>query len=264
MLVDALLPNQLAERSEDAHDRRGLELIRHPDGSGWTLRGTLDDECGERLQIALTAEMATDPENVEDTAARQNDEALPEETAAPARRRSPTARRHDALNLLVGKVLGSGALGSRSKVPVNIGVTVGLDALHDVAGALPARTTSGATVPIGLVRQWLCESAISRFVLGLGGRVIETSHTGRTLKPHERRIKHLETGGICQAAGCCRGDPTGDPLIPHHAEPYAVCGRTSLEDTIMLCHVSHDDVHVGGKTLRLKDGRRLGPNGWVS
>jgi hypothetical protein len=31
----------------------------------------------------------------------------------------------------------------------------------------------------------------------------------------------------------------------------------------MLCDGSHDDVHVSGKTIRLKNGRLLGPNGWV-
>ena len=32
-------------------------------------------------------------------------------------------------------------------------------------------------------------------MLSLGRRVIELSHTERTLKPHERRLKRLETEG---------------------------------------------------------------------
>jgi hypothetical protein len=260
VLVHALLPNKLAESSDDAHLRRGLELTRDPDGSGWLLRGHLDDECGERLHEVLTAGMATDPENAVDTAARQasGDDAV---EAVVARSRS--MRRHDALNRALGTQLGSGVLGSRGKVPVQIGVTISLDALHGVPGALPARTGSGAIVPANLVRRWLCDSAVTRFVLGLGNRVIEMSHTARTAKPHERRIKHLETGGICQGAGCSRGSHTGDRLIPHHAVPYAVSPATCLEDTVLLCPVTHDDIHVGGKTIRLKDGRLLNERGWV-
>jgi hypothetical protein len=109
----------------------------------------------------------------------------------------------------------------------------------------------------------LCDSAITRFVISLGHRVVEMSHTERTLKPHERRIKHIETGGICQGAGCWRGDATGHALIPHHPTPYSVNPATSLRDTVLLCDLSHADVHVGGKAITLKDGRRLGPDGWV-
>jgi hypothetical protein len=36
-----------------------------------------------------------------------------------------------------------------------------------------------------------------------------------------------------------------------------------VHDTVMLCASSHHDVHEGGKTLRLKDGRLLSPDGWV-
>ncbi|MCA1720224.1 MAG: hypothetical protein LC779_03665 [Actinobacteria bacterium] len=112
VLVDALLPHQLAERSEDAHLHRGLELTRDPERSGWLLRGTLDDECGERLHTALTAAMATDPHNPTDTAARVPEDEVADE---PPRRRSVTQRRHDGLNLLLGKLLGSTSLGSRGK-----------------------------------------------------------------------------------------------------------------------------------------------------
>jgi hypothetical protein len=52
-------------------------------------------------------------------------------------------------------------------------------------------------------------------------------------------------------------------LVPHHPDAYARSGTTSFFDTVMFCDRSHDDLHVGGKTLLLKDGRLLGPDGWV-
>jgi hypothetical protein len=98
-------------------------------------------------------------------------------------------------------------------------------------------------------------------VLSLGRKVIETSHTERTLKAHERRAKRLETGGRCQGAGCTRGP--GENLTPHHATPGAVCGTTSLADTVWLCDQTHHDIHTGEKTIRLKDGRYLNEHGWT-
>jgi len=76
-----------------------------------------------------------------------------------------------------------------------------------------------------------------------------------TLKPHDRRAKRAQTGGTCQAAGC---PPRPDrPLAPHHAIPWSHCHTTSISDTVLLCEKSHHDLHTGGRTLKLRDGRRL-------
>jgi hypothetical protein len=62
-LVDALLPNQLEQRSEDGHAQRGFGIRRKDDGSGWTITDRdLDLECGELLQAVLLAESAVDPD----------------------------------------------------------------------------------------------------------------------------------------------------------------------------------------------------------
>lgn len=111
------------------------------------------------------------------------------------------------------------------------------------------------------MRRWFCDSAATRFILSLGRRVIETSHTERTLEPHERRIKKLETGGRCQAAGCpC---PPGRPLVPHHPDPWSHGRTTSLTGTVLFCESSHHDVHSGGHPIRLRDGRWLNQHGWT-
>jgi hypothetical protein len=141
-------------------------------------------------------------------------------------------------------------------------VSVGADLLDQVPGALPAiSTTTRRTLPASLVRAWLCDSAISRLVLSLGNKVIETSHTARTLTPHERRAKWVETGGRCQAAHCRCGPHT--KIIPHHVNAFARGGTTSYDDTANLGEPCHHDLHVGKKTIRLRDGRRLNENGWV-
>jgi hypothetical protein len=148
----------------------------------------------------------------------------------------------------------------RFKVCPHIGVNTGLDSLPRAPGAAPAVADSGARLPLSLVRQWWCDSVVTRFVLGLGRKVIETGHTERTLKAHERRAKRVETVGRCQVAGCRCGP--GSKLIPHHPDAFANCGTTSCNDTAMLCESDHAHLHDGG-TLRLRDGRLLNQNGWV-
>lgn len=269
VLVDALLPAQLEERARRGELERGLRLTRTP--NGWHLEGDLDLECGEQLHTVLTAELHRDdaaPADTERAAALRSqgldpydrDLDLPD-TRRPRSRRE---RMHDALRHALGRYLAADLGGVHDKAPVQLLVTVGTHNLDRAPGALPAVGASGARLPTGLVRRWGCGSALTRLVLSLAGRVIEVSHTGRTLKAHERRALHAQTGGVCQAAGCYRS--TADPtavLHPHHADPWASSGRTSLADTALICDSDHEDVHHG-HIVTLKDGRRLGPDGWAA
>jgi len=264
-LVDALLPQRLEDLAERAHARRGLALERNSDGCGWRLEADLDDETGELLHTTLAAAMGTDPENVSDTALAEQARAEGRDPYTPSPAPSPRMvweRRHDALTTVLRDWLGSGIAGTRGKVVPHLLVRVGVDAMADAPGSLPAVGSSGRSLPASLVRRWACDSVITRFVMGLGNRVIEMSHSVRTIKTHERKAKLMETGGVCQAAGC--HPPPGTPLIPHHPEAFARSRTTSFFDTVMFCDRSHHDLHEGGKTLLLKDGRLLSPDGWVS
>jgi hypothetical protein len=262
-LVDALLPNQLEKRAADGHVNRGFTLRRNHDGSGYHVTdGELDLECGELLETVLQAELAVDEDNPADTAGYeqlraqgwQPGDELPD-TDGP---RSLRQRRHDALKNGLRRYLSSGIAGTRGKVAPHLAVTVGLDTLHGAPGALPAVGASGAQLPLSLVRRWWCDSTVSRFVLSLGRKVLETSHTERTLKAHERRAKQIETGGACQGAGCGRSG-----TIPHHPTMFSVSGTTSFADTVWFCELDHHHLH-SGKTVRLKNGRRLNEQGWIA
>lgn len=96
--------------------------------------------------------------------------------------------------------------------------------------------------------------------MSLGREVIETSHTERTLEAHERRAKHLETGGRCQCAGCSAGP--GQRLIPHRPDMWWRSGTTSKDDTVLLCEGDRALLHQG-HTIRLRDGRLLNQHGRV-
>ena len=265
-LLDAILPGELERRAAEGHANRGFGLRRNADGSGWTLRhAELDLECGELLFTVLQAELTADPDNPLDTAKyaelRADGWTSTQDLPTCGGPRSLRQRHHDALRNGLRRYLNSGIAGLRDKIVPHLNITVGLDLLHGAPGALPATGASGISLPRSLVNRWACESTITRFVLSLGRKVIETSHTSRTLKAHERRAKLIETGGRCQAAGCPRGPE--HRLTPHHATPWATNGTTSLKDTVLVCEQTHHHLHTG-QTIQLRDGRWLGPHGWVN
>lgn len=272
-LVDALLPAQLEERARRGEQDRAFSMTPSPGGAGWLVKGELDLECGELLHTVLQAELTRDPDQPVDTdlAARLREQGLDpydgDDTfglPACARPRSRRQKLHDALKRGLSRYLESGLGGSHDKMPVSIVVTVPAATLDGRPGASPARGGSGAALPLTLVRQWACDSSLTRLVLGLAGRAIEASHTERTLKSHERKALYAQTGGVCQGSGCSRraSDP-GAVMHPHHADPWSRCGTTSLRDSVLLCDSTHADVHHG-HVIRLKDGRLLGPDGWVT
>lgn len=58
--------------------------------------------------------------------------------------------------------------------------------------------------------------------------------------------------------GCDR-----EGVNPHHVVPWWLVKRTRLRDLAPLCTLHHHNLHEGGRTLRLRDGRSIHPEGWV-
>ncbi len=114
----------------------------------------------------------------------------------------------------MGRLLDSGVLGQRGKHVPHIAVTVSLDTLHDLPGALPATGASGQRLPNALVRRWLCDSALTRYVLDLGHRVVENSHTAR------RSPTTNADGSTCRPAAGARPRDA-------HPDPTGRCSRTT-------------------------------------
>ena len=269
-LMDSLLPAQHEERARRAELERGLTLRCNRDGSGCRLEADLDLETSERVFAMFDAELRRDPDNPLDTAQAERLREQGLDPYDPAhqlpewqRPRSKRERMHDAFSRFLGRGLAAGLGGDHDKNPVQVTVVTTPQTLEGAPGSPAARGGSGMTLPGSLVRRWVCGAALTRFVLDLGGRVIEASHTERTLKAPERRALLLQTGGHCQRRGCTRRtcDP-GAVLHPHHANAWARTGSTSLADTVLLCHGCHGDVHHGA-VITLGDGRRLGPDGWL-
>lgn len=271
-LVLAVLPSVLEDRGERGRDCAGLMLEQKRDGSGWRLEGDLDLECGERLFTALAAEVRRDDDAPADTAAAQQlrDAGLdPYDPAAAEQsdRRWPRSRRrvlHDALGGLLDRYLSAGLGGTVHKHSVQVSVTVPAETLDNRPGALPATADSGTRIPRAMLRRWWCDSTITAYILGRTGQALRVVHGGRTLTALERRAALIEHRGWCAGDGCCRGGPSpGRDLRPHHVRRWADDGRTSLDETILICDVLHRDLHEGRRTVRLRDGRHISEQGWV-
>lgn len=271
LLLDALLPAEHDARAARAERDAGLELLRDPLGSGWSVRGQLDDVTGEMLATVLAAEQAVDPDAPADTTAWRaaSDPALadlpPQDwPVTQPRPRTRPARQHDAFSRALRRLLDTGALGTRDKAAPHLLVTVSVDTLDQRPGALPARAAHGSRLSGRQLTDVGCGLLITRLVLDAGRRVLEASHTSRTATALERLIVHTAWGGRCATAGCTRGPDTGHRLTPHHAELYRHTRRTALSDTVPLCDADHDLLHRRRRALRLRDGRWIGPDGWTT
>jgi hypothetical protein len=272
ILVDALLPHEHDKRAQRAEEDRGFDLHRDPLGSGWRVTGDLDDETGEMLATVLAAAAATDPAGPEDTRRSvDGQQALADETLAPHEwpvdqpaPRSKRHQRHDAFARGLRALLDNGVLGVRGKAAPHVAITASLDFVEGVPGSLPARAEHGTRCSREQLRRLLCRSTFTRLVLDAQRRVVEASHTQRTSTALERLVLKVQGGAVCSGAACARGPATGHRLIPHHASLFSRTGTTELADTVLLCEPDHDhELHARGRRLRLKDGRVLGPDGWV-
>ncbi|MFN2537751.1 MAG: DUF222 domain-containing protein [Mycobacteriales bacterium] len=271
-LVMALLPSELEERGNKGHARRGLSLTPLEDGSGWHVCGDLDLEAGERLWVALRAEAARDPRNPSDTSAwekgRDNGDAdlwgLGADLAGVEHPRGRAQRLHDALSRLLGRYLEQGLGGTHAKRPVQVSVTIPEAATAQRPGAPPPRAESGRLIPRGVVRRWWCDSAVTAYVMGLGGKALRAVHGQRTPSAAELRALSIESGGRCIGDGCCPDTPDLlVPLRPHHVLGFAENQSTRLDEIVPVCDTLHHDIHDGQRTVRLRDGRYLNERGFV-
>jgi hypothetical protein len=53
-------------------------------------------------------------------------------------------------------------------------------------------------------------------------------------------------------------------LVPHHVLRHSRTGHTALEESLPVCDRLHKDLHLGKKSIRLRDGRLVTEDGYVS
>lgn len=260
-LVDALLPAEHDERAARKHSVRHLVLRPVFDG-GWHLRGFLDDDTGALLRSSLERFALAEPE----------------EGQPGSEQPSREQQAHDALHAALTHLLGTqpavrlasqghseepsadeaGGAGSSLAPTVALTLVAQAEALLRAPGALPARLGDLMRIAPATLERLACGSAMTSVLHDGNGRPVHVGRGRRHASRTQRLALQAQWGGLCAVAGC--GRPA---TIPHHVVWWRHGGGTDLHNLVPLCHHNHHDIHTGRKTLRLRDGRRIGPDGWV-
>lgn len=167
---------------------------------------------------------------------------------------------HDTLQDLLDDAAAARAPGDPRPADLTIIATV--DALEGRAGVLPGTlsTRDGpVSLPTETVRRLGCHSRLTAILLDAHRHPIGVSGTHRNATEKERRALRAKWGVFCAINGCGNLG-----TVPHHVTPYWRSGQTRLEDLLLICTMNHHDIHEGGRTLRLRDGRLIDPDGWVT
>jgi hypothetical protein len=178
--------------------------------------------------------------------------------------RSTSKRLHDALGRLLTRYLSQGLGGVSGKVPVQIAATVSHRTIDGAPGAPPARGASGRPLARSVLKRWWCDANITVLLMSSGWTPLGVVHKQRTLTGTELTAAKVQFDNRCAGIGCCPGTP--DPLIPlvaHHIDLFSTTGLTSLSTTVIACPVLHDDIHLGKRTIRLRDGRLITEDGYL-
>jgi hypothetical protein len=179
--------------------------------------------------------------------------------------RSRSRRLHDALDRLLTRYLEAGLGGVHDKLPVQITVTASAALLEHQPGALPAKSASGLPLARSLLKRWWGDAHVTTLLLNRGWKPLGEAHSGRTLTAAERRALATQYDNRCAGADCCPGTPDPlMPLVPHHVIGHAKSGHPQLEETQPFCDRAHHDLHTGKKLLRLRDGRLINEDGYLT
>jgi hypothetical protein len=215
----------------DPTEGRRLSFARQLDGSR-ALSGRLDAVGAEKLQAALEALVQTG------------------RTKGDTRTRSQQLA--DALVQLADNALASGGLPICRTVKPQLLVTIALDDLLDPTARAGAATTGFADTWSAARARWAaCDATIRRVVLDPDGLPLDLGREKRVVPPHLRRAVELRDRH-CVFAGC--GAPSHWCDV-HHLLEWTLGGRTSLENSGLLCERHHTKVHHGFRVERDPGGR---------
>ena len=102
-----------------------------------------------------------------------------------------------------------------------------------------------ATVSLETARRITCDSAVVRIVRGARSEILDVGRKTRVIPPAIRRALWARDGG-CRFPGC-----GSRYAYSHHIEHWALGGKTSLDNLVLLCHPHHKAVHEGGFEVKM-------------
>jgi Domain of unknown function (DUF222) len=125
-------------------------------------------------------------------------------------------------------------------------VNVVIDAATLTGGFAPhGRSDIPGTGPIrpATVQRLLCDSWISRVLMGPTGEILDLGRTARLFSPAQKRAILIRDSG-CAISGCDRPPQWCDI---HHLDPYGppTHGPTNLTNGLTMCRPHHTLTHQG-------------------
>lgn len=169
---------------------------------------------------------------------------------------------HDALIELLRDAAAARAARLARPPQADVVVVCTLAALEGRAGAPPGTlVTADRERPLSTeaLLRLACDGKLSAVLLDAAGTPIGASSSRRHATEREPRALTAQWGLYCATNGCGRRW-----TVPHHVEPFWLSGETVLKHLVGICDCCHHDVHDGQKVLRLRDGRLIGPLGWIT
>ena len=221
-----------ADRAASTRDvneiHRGRFLCRSVDGSGrMTISIELTEEAGALVIAALERAMAE--------ADASRDASEPEdETAFPA-------RQADALVDMARAYLAGESAKSASPAD-HYQVVVHMD-----EAALRAEPAEGARsdLPVESVRRLCCDTSVVMVTEDAEGNPLDLGRKHRVVQPALRRAL------IARDRHCCYpGCAHTRWLEAHHVMHWIDGGKTSLDNTLLLCSAHHRRLHEGGFRIK--------------
>jgi 5-methylcytosine-specific restriction protein A len=178
--------------------------------------------------------------------------------APPDQSRPIGQKRLDALVSIARQSLGNDN-GRLAGTSVTMTVTVSLETLRSGLGTA---TIAGVDEPIcaSTARRLAADAEIIPIVLGGSGEQLDQGRAERLFTEAQRRALALRDRG-CIWAGCC-APPAWCEVA--HIVPWALGGRTDLDNAALMCAFHHRRFDRDGWQLEKRDGQRwLIPPPWV-
>ena len=228
-LLHRLAPREMEAEEDRRHRHRFLRLAEVFDG-GYELEGYLDEVAGARLKTALDGVMGP---------------------RARGEERTPGQRRADALDEIVTRVLDSGELPVRGGQRPHLTITASLETLRADPGAPAAFLDWGFPISARALRRIATDAELTPILVSAAG---DPLHVGRKYRTATRKMRKAlaERDRRCAWPGCDRPPEwtEGD-----HIEPWALGGRTDIENMRSVCGVHNRRLTRGWRLERLPDRR---------
>lgn len=113
----------------------------------------------------------------------------------------------------------------------------------------PRGSPGDISIDIEIARQQACDQRVIPMVLGTASQPLDVGRAQRNFPVAIRRALHVRDRG-CIVPGCSR---PAEWCQPHHLDPWANGGPTSLANAALLCRHHHAAVHKQLLTIHMED-----------